>query len=88
MKYNIKSIQADLGIFTSISAYSDISKHIHPSIIQVYSESCATLTNSEPEAYSELRHIQSLDIFRTLVSSEQWHIQNPDLSRTQIYLEP
>ena len=82
-KYKAKSIQADLGIFTHITAYSDISRHI-----QVYSEPCVTLTYSEPDAYREPWQIQNqtriqnlgifrtLALFRTLVCSKPWHILN------------
>ena len=96
-KYKTKAIQADLGIFTQIPAYSGISRHIQPNIIrhiQAYSEPCVTLINSEPDAYSEPWYIQKPGLFRTLVCSKPWHIQNqghihdPDIFRTQTYLEP
>ena len=32
------------------------------------------MTYSEPEAYSEPRHIQNHGIFRTPLYSERWHI--------------
>ena len=50
-KYEKKTIQADLGIFTHIPVYSDISRHVQAGIlrhIQAYSESCATLTYANP----------------------------------------
>ena len=48
-KYKTKAIQADLGIFTHIPAYSDISRHIQPDIIRhIQAEPCVTLTYSEP----------------------------------------
>ena len=52
-----------------------------------------TLANSEPYAYSEPWYIQKPGLFRTLVCSKPWHIQNqrhihdPDILRTQTYLE-
>ena len=73
-KYKTKAIQADFGIFTHIPAYSDISRHIQPDIIR------------HIEAYSKP--------CVTLTYSEPWHIQNqrhihdPDIFRTQTYLEP
>ena len=73
-KYKTKAIEADFGIFTHIPAYSDISRHIQPDIIR------------HIEAYSKP--------CVTLTYSEPWHIQNqrhihdPDIFRTQTYLEP
>ena len=65
-----KAIQADLGIFTHILAYSDIFKHkqAYSGIIWAYSGIFRTLCNpsifktllhSEPKAYSELWYIQN-----------------------------
>ena len=68
-KYKTKAIQADLGILTHIPAYSDISRHIQRDIIrhiQVYSESCVTLTYSEPWQIQNQTHIQNLGILRNL----------------------
>ena len=82
-KRKTKAIQADLGIFTHIPAYSGIFRHIqtypdiirriqaYSAIIQAYSEPCVTL------AYSESWHIQN-----------QRHIQNPGISKTLAHLEP
>ena len=63
-----KGLQADLGIFTHISAYSDISKDIQPDIIRhikAYSELCVTLVYSEPWQIQNQRHIQNPGILRT-----------------------
>ena len=74
-KYKAKAIHADLGIFTHISTYSDISRHV-----QAYSGILRTLLTLK---YSKSWFIQNLDkfrargIFRTLVYSEPSHIQNP-----------
>ena len=45
--YKIKVIQADLGIFTYIQAYLDMSRHIQPGIIR-HSKAYVILTYSEP----------------------------------------
>ena len=83
-KYKTKAIQVDLGIFRHIQAYA--ARHI-----QAYSKPFLslhiqtpgifrTLTNSEPEAYSEPWFIQNPGIFRTrgifrsLVYSEPWGV--------------
>ena len=80
-KYKTKAIQASLGIFMHIWAYSGN--------IQPYSEPCVTL------AYSEYWYNQNSEIFkiryifRTLVHPKLWyiqnqrHIQNPGLFRTR-----
>ena len=90
-EYKAKPIQRNLGTLRHDQTY--------PGIIQAYSGifrtlcypdifyNCGiskTLTYSEPEAYSEPRHIHNLDIFRTLLYSERWHIQNlrPESCRT------
>ena len=64
-----KALQADLGIFTHISAYSRIFRHIQAysgtiSQIQDYSDIVRTLV------YSEYWHIQKLGMIRTLAYSE------------------
>ena len=101
-KYKTKAIETDLGIFTHIPAYSDISRHIQPDIIRhsgIFRTLCnpdifGTLTNSEPDAYVELWYIQKPGLFKTLACSKPWHIQNqrhihdPDIFRTQTYLAP
>ena len=83
-KCKTKAIQADLGIFRYIPAYSGIFRHIQTirhiqvqsGIIQTQSQPCVTL------AYSKLWYIQNpgifktRDIFRTLVYPKYWHIQN------------
>ena len=60
-KCETKSIQADLGILMHILAYSDIFGH-KSSISRNYSGIFRTLYNPS--------------VFRTLVYSESWHIQN------------
>ena len=78
-KYKTKIIQADLGIFTHIHAYSDIFKHkqTYPGIITTYSDMFRTLCNP--------------GIFRTLVYCEyqyiqnQKHIQNRGIFRVLVY---
>ena len=94
-KCKTKAIQADLGIFTHIPAYSGILRYIqaYSGIVQSYSEPSVTL------AYSEIWYIQNIDIFktrcifRTLIYSKLWHIhnqrhiQNPGQFRTLGYSE-
>ena len=96
-KYKIKAIQTDLGTFTHILAYSDISRRIQPDIIrhiQTYSEPCLTLTYSETWYIQNLGKFRTRDILKTLAYSEPWFIQNPGIFmtrgifRTQKYLEP
>ena len=55
-----KAIQADLGTFKHILAYSSILRHVQNLLryIQAYSEPSLT------PAYSEPRYIQNLDIFK------------------------
>ena len=74
-----KSILVDLGIFTYIPAYSDVSVYSHSCLFKNYSgifttlfKSCRfrTLLYSDPEAYVELWHIQKTGIYRTLAYSE------------------
>ena len=75
--------------FTHIPAYSDISRHIQPGIIrhiQANSEHCVTLTYSEPSYIQKLGKFRTRGIFRTLVYSEPWFIQNPDIFKA--YSEP
>ena len=93
-KYKTKAIQADLGIFTHIPAYSDISgifKYIQNSGKFRTRRVFRTMANSEPDAYSEPSYMQKPGLIRTLVCSKIWHIQNqrhihdPDLFRTQIF---
>ena len=45
-----------------------------------------TLTYSEPEAYSEPRHIHSSGTFGTLLYSERWHIQNLRHIQKPVYI--
>ena len=73
------------GRFRHIQEYSHIFRHIltysgifrknqtYPGIIQAYSGIFRTLCN--------------LGIFRTLVYSKPWHIQNPGIFRTRGYFE-
>ena len=78
-KYKTKVIQANLGILTHIPTYS---------------EPCVTLRYSEPLQIQNQMRIQNLSRFRALVCSKPWHILNqryiddPDIFRTQTYLEP
>ena len=61
-KYKTKAIQIDLGKFTHILVYSDISRNIQPGIIkiiQAYLERCVSW------------YIQNIDIFRTLSNLER-----------------
>ena len=79
-KYKTKAIQADLGIFTHIPAYSDISTHIQPDIIRhihAYSEPSVTLTYSEPWQIQNQTGIQNPGEFKTR-----------RVFRTLVYLEP
>ena len=76
-KCKTKTIQADLGIFTHIMAYSRIfrlSRHIqaHSGIFRNYSGIFWTLCNP--------------GIFRTLLYWASWHIQNQNMS--EAYSEP
>ena len=96
-KYKTKAIQADLGIFTHIPGYSNISRHIQRDIIrhiQVYSESCVTRTYSEPWQIQNQTRIQNHGkfrtrrIFRALVYSETWLNQDPGLFKNLAYSEP
>ena len=70
-----------MGIFTHISAYSDISMHIQPDIFRhiqnpVNPNIFRTLIYSERWQIQNQRHIQSIGIFKTLAYSEPWHLQN------------
>ena len=61
-KYKTKAIQADLGKFTHIPVYLDISRNIQPGIIriiQAYLERCVSW------------HIHNPGIFRTLSDLER-----------------
>ena len=87
-KCKTKTIQADLGIFTHIMAYSRIfrlSRHIqaHSGIFRNYSGIFWTLCN--PGIFRTLLYWASWHtskpeyvrgIFRTLVHPKLWHIQN------------
>ena len=77
-KCKTKAIQTDLGTFRHNQAsrnYSGIFRYIqNPVLTQInlklwYIQ--RTLTYSEPEAYSEPRHIHNPGIFRTPVYSER-----------------
>ena len=76
-----KAIQVEVGIFTHIPAYLDIfrSNQACSWIIRAYSDIFKTLGN--------------ISIFKTLVYSEPWHIQNqghiqnPAIFRTLAYLK-
>ena len=75
-KYKTKIIQADLGIFTHIPAYSDIFKHKHtyPGIIRTYSEPSVTLAYLEPWYIGNTSIFRTRSIFRTVAYSESWCI--------------
>ena len=81
-KYKTKAIQTELGIFMHIPAYSGIFRHIqaYSGIFKNYLGVFLTLCNPV--------------IFRTLVYSEFWHIQNqrhiqnPCISKTLANSEP
>ena len=91
-----KAIQADIGIFTHIPTYSDISRHnqTYSGIIQAYFEPCVTPAYSEPWYIQNPGIFKTRDIFRTLVYPKLWHIgnqrliQNPGLFKTLGYSEP
>ena len=67
-KCKTKAIHAELGIFTHISANSEILRHNHANsaIIQACSEPCITLNPG---------------IFKILLYSEHWYIQNLGIFR-------
>ena len=89
-KCKTKAIPVDLDIFTHFAAYSGIFRHIqaYSAIIQACSESCATLTYSEPWYIQNPGIIKIRSIFRTQVYPKLWHIQkhrhfqNPGIFRT------
>ena len=83
-KYKAKAIQADLGIFMHIPAYSDKFKHKQGIIshIQACSEPYVIL------AYLELWYTQNPGVLRTLAYSEPWFIQNTGIFRILAYSEP
>ena len=84
-KCKTKAIQADLGKFTQILAYSDIFKHkqVYSRISRGYSEPSVTL------AYLEPWYIQNPGTFRKQNHIHKLsYIQNPDIFRTLVYLEP
>ena len=97
-KYKAKAIQEDLGIFTHISAYSDISMHVHSARhSQAYLGIFRTLlllTYSEPWFIQKFGKFRTRGIFRALVYLELWHIRNPGIFRTRgifrtlVYSEP
>ena len=60
-----KAIQADLGIFTHISAYSDTSRYI-----KAYSEPCLTLASSGRWYIQNPGVFRNSGISRTLAYSE------------------
>ena len=68
-----RQIWINTHIFLHILTYSDIfrSNQVYSGIIQTYSFIFRTLCNA--------------DIFRTLVYSESWHIQNPGVFETLRY---
>ena len=90
-KYKTKAIQADLGIFRHIQAYSARHNQAYSAIFRTLCnpDMFRTLANSEPDAYSEPwqiqnhTHIQNLGIFRNLAYSEPWFVQNPGIFRTR-----
>ena len=96
MVYKTKAIQANLGIFMHILAYSSIFRldQAYSGIIQVYSRPWVNLSYSEPRNIQNQRGIQNPGImrilvyserggiFRTLVHSEPWDIENQGIFRT------
>ena len=90
-KYKAKAIQADLGIFRHIQAYSARHNQAYSGIFRTLCnpDIFRTLANSELDAYSEpwqihnQTRIQNLGIFRNLAYSEPWFGQNPGIFRTR-----
>ena len=56
------------------------------SLIIQYLWYSVTLTYSEPEAFSEPRHIHNSGTYRTLLYSERWHIQNLRHIQKPVYI--
>ena len=73
-KCKTKAIQTDLGTFRHNQAY--------PGIIQAYSKPCVTLAYLDPWYIQNPDIFKIRNIFRILVNSELWHIQNPRLTQT------
>ena len=73
-----KSHLRNLGISMHIPANSGIYKHIqsYSGIIQTHSEPCVILAYSEPRYIQNPGIFRARGIFRTLVYSELWHVQN------------
>ena len=86
-----KATQADVGICMYILGFSGKFKH-KQKYSQVHSKHSVILAYLQPWHIQYQKHIQGLysdpDIFRTLVYSEPWHIQNPFLFRRLVYSEP
>ena len=85
-----KEIQADLGIFTHILAYSVIFRHIqtYSGIIRHIQELFRHIQDLVQTWHiQKQRHIQNpgilstRGIFKTLVYAEHWHIQNSGIFR-------
>ena len=90
VKSKVKAIQADLGIFMHIPAYSDKITDIQELFryIQAYSKPCVTLTCLERWYIWNPGTFRIRSIFRIVVYSKPWHIQNPGVFTTLVYLEP
>ena len=101
-KCKTKANEANLGIFTHISAFSGIFKYPQANLgitrhiqelfrhIQAYSVLCVILAYAEhlePWLIQIQRRIQNPSIFRNLTYSELWYIQKPDIFRTLVYSE-
>ena len=96
-KCKAKAVQADFQVnsrtLPHIRAYSNIFRHNQAysgiiQLIQAFLEPCVALTYLEPW-YIWIRGIfRTRSIFRTVVHSEHWHIQNPGVFKTLAYSEP
>ena len=93
-KCNAKAVLADFQvnsrIFPHIEALSGIFRHIQKLSwhIQAFSKPFMTPIYLQPW-YIWIRGIfGTRSIFRTVVHSEPWHIQNPGVFRTLAYSEP
>ena len=83
-KCKTKAIQADIGIFTHILAYSDTCKH-KQAYSQAYSEPSVTLAYLEPWYIQNQKHIQNRDVFRTLAYSEPCQTSTMECFRENSY---
>ena len=74
-KCKTNAIQADVGIFPHILAYSDIFTSIFRTLCNL--GIFRTQVHFDLETYSEPWYIHNPGIFRTVVYSQPWYIQNP-----------